>query len=258
MIQAALSKWIGNIKAISGYSQQEAADLIEGITADLHGQSKRALNTHVRKLVDISGADRTVNGVTSDRILISTGSFTNARRGSIVRFLSGANIYEEVSILSKIDDNSVILSHKQDAAYAANDTFRVYKAITEVLTASGAPQATITTTDTNALARVNLKFFGNTVNDTTYRQLLADSGNTEANKIEIFLASGVPMYLAFGGAGSEVDQIIIIPGQNKVLDLTIPANTRLSLKAVDTGASEDGQDDQGADDGSRIIVNLFG
>lgn len=63
-----------------------------------------------------------------------------------------------------------------------------------------------------------------------YVQLTASTPSI-VNKLEIFDSSGETLILAVGGAGTEVDQFFILPGGNGPVDLTIPASSRISIKA---------------------------
>lgn len=63
-------------------------------------------------------------------------------------------------------------------------------------------------------------------------------GTTKSiSEIEIFDSSGQTLQLGFGGAGSEVAQIYILPGGNGKIPLMVPSNTRISIKAVSATAS---------------------
>lgn len=97
---------------------------------------------------------------------------------------------------------------------------------------------------------VNLNFSTSNVTNSGYTELLNTIGPTEAKKVNIFMSAGDPMYLAFGAPSSEVNKMIIPPGgiPHTVIELTIPAGTRLSLKRLDTGTTSSG----------RIIVNFMG
>lgn len=75
------------------------------------------------------------------------------------------------------------------------------------------------------------------VTTSAYVQLVA-STSAAASKVEIFDSSGECMILAVGGAGSEVDQLYIFPGGNGPVSLTIPAASRISVKAKTGTASE--------------------
>jgi hypothetical protein len=75
------------------------------------------------------------------------------------------------------------------------------------------------------------------VTTSAYVQLVA-STSAAASKVEIFDSSGELMILAVGAAASEVDQLYIFPGGNGPVDLTIPAGSRVSVKAKTATASE--------------------
>jgi hypothetical protein len=70
----------------------------------------------------------------------------------------------------------------------------------------------------------------------SYSQLVA-STSVASSSIEIFDSSGQPLYLAFGGSGSEVNKVLDYPGGNGLIPLLIPAGTRLSIIAVTATAS---------------------
>lgn len=244
-----LSKWVSNLaKSIGSYSTEQSADLGQNLTGSLIGQSKLALDTRSYKLVDISGSDQTVLAVSEERVIQATGAFTNAKRGYVVKFLSGDNIYEEVDILHVVDANNAILANKQDTAYEATDTFRVYVKSTEVLAAGGGVSATITPA---TKAPINFKVLSlSGVDESAYTEVLSTIGATAAKQIEIFMSSGTSLYMAFGAAASEVDKFIIIPGGRDVYDIDIPAGTRLSVKAV--AAPDPAFTDE------QLIINLYG
>lgn len=87
----------------------------------------------------------------------------------------------------------------------------------------------------NAPARID--YTGTTVTTGAYVQLVASlSGATKA--IHIFDSSGRALLLAVGGAGSEVDQIYIVPGGTDLVPLAIDAGSRVSVKAVDGNATK--------------------
>lgn len=92
-----------------------------------------------------------------------------------------------------------------------------------------------------------LDFSLTNVTDAAYVQLLASA--PASRKIQIFMSSGEPLYLAFGAAASEVDKFFIMPGGNGLVDLVIPAATRLSLKAVNAGTTVNS---------GVILANLLG
>jgi len=74
------------------------------------------------------------------------------------------------------------------------------------------------------------------VTTTAYVQLVA-STTLATTLIEIFDSSGQTLYLATGGSGSEVNQLIIYPGGNGQIPFAIPAGSRVSIKAISATAS---------------------
>ncbi len=84
---------------------------------------------------------------------------------------------------------------------------------------------------------------------TGYSELIANTGGVEIKQMKIFMSAGTPLLLAIGAASSEVDKAIIPPGgfADGRLDITIPANSRLSVKAIGTTSTA-----------GNIIANLLG
>jgi hypothetical protein len=76
------------------------------------------------------------------------------------------------------------------------------------------------------------------VNVTTaaYVQLVA-ALSLAATEVEIYDSSGRSLFLALGAAAAEVDQILIPFGGNGRIPLSIPAGTRVSIKAVSGNAT---------------------
>lgn len=100
-------------------------------------------------------------------------------------------------------------------------------------------QSTITVSQvgrTTANAPIRRDYSTGNVTTGAYVQLVA-SLTTTCSEIEIFDSSGQTLFLATGGAGSEVDQILIFPGGNGRIPLRIAAGTRISIKAVSATAN---------------------
>lgn len=74
------------------------------------------------------------------------------------------------------------------------------------------------------------------VTTAAYTQLIASTTNAY-KEVEIFDSSGQTLQLAIGGSGSEVNKILIFPGGNGRVKLSISASTRISIKAVSATAS---------------------
>jgi hypothetical protein len=112
------------------------------------------------------------------------------------------------------------------------------------------PQAPLPTYQTaSPLVHEYLDFSADNVTDSAYTEIISDSGATRARKMQVFMSSGEPLFLAFGVAASEVEQKFIVPGENLVLDFEVPPNTRLSLRAVNSGVTVNS---------GQIFINLFG
>lgn len=79
-----------------------------------------------------------------------------------------------------------------------------------------------------------------------YVQLVASLASA-VTELEIFDSSGEALYLATGAAASEVNQLIITPGGNGRIPVSIAASTRISIKALTANAAV-----------GRIIINFYG
>jgi hypothetical protein len=88
-------------------------------------------------------------------------------------------------------------------------------------------------------SKVNLirnDYSSTNVTTAAYVQLVA-STSAVINRLSVFDSSGETLVFAVGAAASEVNQFYIFPGGNGDVDLTIPAGSRLSVKAVSATAS---------------------
>lgn len=77
------------------------------------------------------------------------------------------------------------------------------------------------------------------VNVTTaaYVELVASTG-AAASRLLVFDGSGQVMKIAFGAAASEVDQFYISPGGwDAAVEISVPINTRVSVRAISATAS---------------------
>lgn len=97
----------------------------------------------------------------------------------------------------------------------------------------------VSTTTNNTSTSVNLvrnDYSSTNVTTAAYVQLVASTADV-INQLYIFDSSGQTLFLAVGGAGSEVNKAYIVPGGNGILNLTIPASSRVSVKAVSASAT---------------------
>lgn len=99
-----------------------------------------------------------------------------------------------------------------------------------------------------AINKVRNDYSSVNVTTAAYVELLSAAQFTTAcTEVEIFDSSGQTLLLATGGAGSEADQVYIIPGGNGRIPLAIAASTRISVKAVSATASV-----------GELTINFFG
>lgn len=251
MISGYLSRQLKQInKALTGYNDQDVTDFNENITASILDPHKRAIDTASKGAYDLSASDQSVTSVSQNRIIVST-AFSSARKGDFIRFKTGNNSYLEYPLIYVDSGNNIgVLAYDPISPVQAGDTFRVYRFLTPVsLDSSGAPQITTSAPSKAPLAKIYHDFSTTNVTDAAYTQVLASVGASNVTQAQIFMSNGNPLYLAFGGAGSEVDKLYILPGGRDTISVDIPAGTRLSVKAVDSGVT--------LNDG-KLIINLFG
>lgn len=86
-----------------------------------------------------------------------------------------------------------------------------------------------------ANAPVYNDYTGTSITTAAYVTLIASTTAT-TREIEIFDSSGQALYLATGAAASEINQMIIFPGGNGRVKLSIPSGTRVSAKAITANA----------------------
>lgn len=122
--------------------------------------------------------------------------------------------------------------------------------ITASVNTTGLATDTLQTTGNNTLSAISGKLGGRakasaparlnyvSTNVTTgaYVELVA-STTSATSQIEIFDSSGETLEIAVGALASEVAQIYIVPGGNKIVPLLIPAGSRVAVKAVSNSAT---------------------
>lgn len=95
---------------------------------------------------------------------------------------------------------------------------------------------TALTVGKSAVFHVRNDYVSTPVTSAAYFELVASTPDI-VNQLYIFDSSGQTLHFATGGAGSEVDQMFIVPGGNDIVNLGIAAGTRISIKAVATSAT---------------------
>lgn len=88
----------------------------------------------------------------------------------------------------------------------------------------------------SAASKVLVDFAATNVTNAAYVQILASLAVT-TKTIQVFMSSGQPLLLAIGAAASEVDTAYLLPGGNGLLNVQIPAGSRLSVKALPAAAT---------------------
>lgn len=253
------------LSSITGFTQEQYEGKSDFATVKKIGSDSVAMEVLAKFAYDLTGVDDAAEAGSTNRLLKATAH--GGRKGDMVRFLSGSNNRMEFSILYA-DANNIILDGEIDNAIGAGDLFRIFRYLTQVVDQNGAQSVVISGSalevtqllvlaelqaiNTNqylpARNKSNLDFSSTNVDNTAYVQVLASVGASAIRKIQVFMSSGEPLYLAFGGAGSEVDQIILIPGGNGYIDLEIAAATRISVKAVNVVTVNSG----------NLMINYFG
>jgi len=87
-----------------------------------------------------------------------------------------------------------------------------------------------------SVALVRNVYSSTNVTTTAYVQLIA-STSSPITQMHIFDSSGQTLVLAVGAASSEVDQLLIVPGGNGIMNLAIPSGSRISVKARSANAT---------------------
>lgn len=95
---------------------------------------------------------------------------------------------------------------------------------------------------------IRVDYTATNIDDTTWTEILASVGATEIKEITLFDGGGFAMELGIGGVGAEARALLIPPGGfNGKFKLTIPAGSRLSLRAVGAALVNAGE----------LDINLF-
>lgn len=81
---------------------------------------------------------------------------------------------------------------------------------------------------------------------TSYYQVVGSTADAYS-KIAIYDTTGETIELALGAASSEVVKMIIGPGCDQILEIQIPAGSRITVRSVGTNAS-----------GGSLVLNLLG
>jgi len=120
------------VNLIAGYTEEQSVPHNEFVTVSPIASNKKALDVKSVAITDISGADLTPDSMSGRVIsLVAHGGLP----GDIIKFLSGTNELMEVGILSTPDADTIIID--ADIVISVSDTFRIFRAITPNVDASG-------------------------------------------------------------------------------------------------------------------------
>lgn len=235
------------VGVVDGYTVAQSKTEMEFVTAQKSYDQRIMLDTLARAAFRLHVTAKTVNANSTTRVIIDTSH--GAQPGDIVRFeLASQNPYFEAAVLSVPDANTMILASELPNAPVAGDEYFILRMATQRIDESGA-QAVILAEDTFEYS-TSIRNDYASVNVTTgaWVQLLADTGATAIRALTLFDSGGYSMELGVGAAMSEVRTLLIPPGGfNGQIELDIPVNSRLSIRAVGTPTVSVGE----------LIINLF-
>ena len=196
------------------------------------GASTSANQTNGSQKSQIVDGSGNVIASTSNALNVNVSSGTVAATQSGTWTVQPGNTANTTPWLVKGNDSTNSWSIKAaSTAAVATDT-----ALVVAISPNNAVSVNAFNGRSKANAPVVTSYSSTNVTSSAYVQIVASTTST-VNMVEIFDSSGVALYFATGGAGSEVNQFVIYPGGNGQVQFAIAAGTRLSLKAVSTSAT---------------------
>lgn len=235
---------------IKGYSDKakSSAGLPDYATLGPVREQQFGIDTIAHAFAQLIGGG-TVGASSTTRTVNATAH--GALVGDIISFTSGALNTKEYRAQA-VTTNTITLAELASSAPAAADTFNVLRPKFPVVSAAGA--LTLSVTSVGIAGKVpggvvtKTWTGGAPLSTASYTQLFAAASVTAAvTRVHVGDTGGQFLILATGGSGSEVDQIYLSPGFGGFIDWTIPAGTRIALKALNTNATS-----------GTFIMTLFG
>jgi hypothetical protein len=191
--------------------------------------------------VTVSATDLDVRDLVfaTDKVDVSGSSVTVTATNLDIRDLSSST--DSIAVTdgggSLTIDGSVTVS-------ATNLDVRDLVFATDKVDVSGSTvTATVALLDTAEFVRND--YSSTNVTTGAYVELIASTAFA-VKKMQIFDSSGQTLKIATGAAASEVDRFLVFPGGNGDVEITIPAGTRISIRAVSASATV-----------GEISINLF-
>lgn len=193
--------------------------LSTGITVDAADLDIRDLNSSTDSVSAVQSGAWSITDI-SGTVSLPTGASTETTLAAISAKLPAA-LGQAVAGSSL----AAVLSSRHEAA-ATPISVRISDGTSFITPATGR----------SSVALVRNNYVSSPVTTAAYVQLIASTSAT-INQLDIFDSSGQTMVLAIGAVSSEVDTYYISPGGNGKIDLSIPAGSRVSVKAVSANAS---------------------
>jgi len=240
-----------------------------GLTANYATLQPVAAKRHALDVISITASEfstsHTILAGSAGNIILSTAH--GARVGDMIKFVTPtALVGAEVAVIGVSDANSFTIG-SATTLNIVGGTFDVYRYSSVAAAASGGvagdskvakynaslpTNADNTTvwlqTDVNGILLVNTSGASSVAQDVVltsridysvtnvttgaWVQIVADTGAKAITEIQIFDSAGYTLELGVGVAPSEVHELYIFPGGNNNIAVSIPANSRLSLRAI--------------------------
>lgn len=219
------------------------------------GQKAMAASTPVTIASDQSSIPVTIASGSSTIGKVDQGAANTAANGWPVKITDGTNTgtvkaastaavaADTAQVVALSPNNNTLANALLTKTTDGTNTAAVKAASTAAATTDPAlvvaisPNGTTPKASGRSLANApTVTTYGTPVTSGAYVTIIA-STTSATNLVELFDSSGVALYFAVGGAGSEINQFVIYPGGNGQVPLAIPAGSRISYKAVSTSAT---------------------
>lgn len=235
------------VKIIDSYTEAQSKTEMEFVTAQKSYDQRIALDVLSRFAFRLHATAKTVNANSTARVILDTAH--GASPGDFLRFeLASQNPYFEATILSTPDANTMILAQELPNTPSTGDTYFVMRYGTQRMDESGAQAITVVPDPMEYLTSARNDYSSVNVTTGAWVELIANIGATAARGLTLFDSGGYTMELGIGGAGSEARTLLIPPGGfNGVIEMNIPANSRVSIRAIGIATVNAGE----------IALNLF-
>lgn len=206
------------------------------LTVDASGTTVPVSQSGTWNITNISGTVSLPTGASTSALQTTGNSTLSTISGQLPTTLGQKASAASLAVVLASDQSSIPVAATQSGNWSVRNQDGSGTAITSHTRVSSVGLDAFTIGFTQANAPVFNDYTSTSITTAAYTQLIA-STTSATHEIEIFDSSGQALYLATGGAGSEVNQIVIFPGGNSRIKLSIPAGTRISAKAITATAS---------------------